>query len=113
MPLKNVNGSPAHDSFNGPLKPVNGTPRAEAFPTLKSVKNGVPQQQNGGAAAAPQQPLQKAVAPQAPSHQKKGDARHEEVPVLKLNGFVGFDSLPNQLVKRCQRDGYAAFVLEL
>uniref|UniRef100_A0A914YZT2 Septin-type G domain-containing protein n=1 Tax=Panagrolaimus superbus TaxID=310955 RepID=A0A914YZT2_9BILA len=28
------------------------------------------------------------------------------IPVLKLNGFVGFDSLPYQLVHKCQKQGF-------
>lgn len=32
-------------------------------------------------------------------------ANSKELPELKLNGFVGFDSLPYQLVRKCHSNG--------
>ena len=31
-------------------------------------------------------------------------------PELKLNGFVGFDSLPYQYVRRCQNNGFVLII---
>uniref|UniRef100_A0A914KPR3 Septin n=1 Tax=Meloidogyne incognita TaxID=6306 RepID=A0A914KPR3_MELIC len=35
-----------------------------------------------------------------------GDANNNAEPELKLTGFVGFDSLPYQFVRRCQQNGF-------
>jgi len=39
-----------------------------------------------------------------------GDANNNAEPELKLSGFVGFDSLPYQFVRRCQQNGYRIFL---
>lgn len=34
------------------------------------------------------------------------EQKQQSVQEMKLNGFVGFDSLPYQLVHKCQNNGY-------
>uniref|UniRef100_A0A914EEY3 Septin n=1 Tax=Acrobeloides nanus TaxID=290746 RepID=A0A914EEY3_9BILA len=80
-----TNGTPTNGLANGSQKPIlNGTDKFAPVNghEKKAYTNGT------------------IKSPVKSSHETKN------IPVLKLNGFVGFDSLPYQLVKKCQSQGF-------
>ena len=101
IPHHKQNGSSPIHEFAAPL-PVNG------------ISNGVKASTASISSAIPPSPFKKPHAKNgvaAVANKDGASPTDRDVPVLKLNGHVGFDSLPCQLVHKCQKQGFQFNIL--